>query len=147
MPIIKPKGNFYNHTNYVFHATYASYFRNIQQHGLLPGNHSPHSTWNLDHTKHQDAVFFTLDDWQAFSYAESSPYFEEHDDDPIIILAIPYSELNQELMDKDTNDLSAFNIAYKGTVPTSSIFVLSQSENLHKMEDLPVEKLADFHWH
>ena len=114
----------------LYHATYKPLLGSIKKYGLKRGMTK---AWDIS----DDYIYLSIDEDNAYSYAETSEIVPEEWLDEIIVLKIDTTKLNLDLLDIDHNiaygpddDVNPedpytwIELQYEGDIPTDAIFNL-----------------------
>lgn len=108
----------YNNSQFLYHATYEPYLKNIMKYGL---GGAPDIKPNWGDSK-QGVVYLAYDPNVAESYAETAEEIPEDYLDQIIILKIDINQLDKQKLTRDENVIDGGDtLEYHGVIPPSAI--------------------------
>ena len=111
-----------NQENLLYHATYLAYYQSIREKGLIPGCRK---SWTISKN---NVVYLAPTLELACSFAETAEdVSEETYASGIICLGIPYTSLNETLLQNDENFRDDGCFCYNGRIPPEDLFIMAPS--------------------
>ena len=116
-----------NQENLLYHATYLAYYQSIREKGLIPGCRK---SWTISKN---NVVYLAPTPELACSFAETAEdVSEETYASGIICLGIPYTSLNETLLQNDENFRDNGCFCYNGRIPPKDLFIMAPSVLISK---------------